>query len=92
MIFEWDPAKAAKNYRKHKVTFAEAAAVFLDPLAVTFDDPDHSEAEDRFITIGHSSRNRLLFVAHTDRKERIRIISARRATRKEAHDYEEGAF
>ena len=92
MIFEWDPAKAAKNYRKHKVTFAEAAAVFLDPLAITFDDPDHSEAEDRFITIGHSRRNQLLFVAHTDRKERIRIISARRATRKETHEYEEGAF
>ncbi|HEX5052819.1 MAG TPA: BrnT family toxin [Planctomycetota bacterium] len=71
MIFEWDPAKAAKNNRKHKVTFAEAATVFLDALAVTFDDPDHSEAERRFITIGHSIRNRLLFVAHTDRKDRI---------------------
>jgi uncharacterized DUF497 family protein len=90
--YEWDPAKAAGNERKHRVSFVEAATVFADPLAVTFDDPDHSSDEDRFITIGHSTAGRLLFVAHADRGARVRIISARKATRNETHDYEEGAF
>lgn len=92
MKYEWDPKKAGRNLRKHNVSFAEATTVFLDPLAVTFDDPDHSVAEKRFITIGHSSADRLLFVAHADRGDRIRIISARKATRKETHAYEEGSF
>ncbi len=92
MIYEWNPRKAADNYRKHRVSFAEAATVFLDPLAVTFNDPDHSSDEDRFITIGHSTADRLLFIAHADREKGIRIISARRATRKETHDYEEGSI
>jgi len=90
--YEWDPAKAARNERKHRVSFVEAATVFVDPLAVTFDDPDHSSDEDRFITIGHSTAGRLLFLAHADRGAGIRIISARKATPREAHDYEEGAF
>lgn len=92
MIYEWDPKKAASNHGKHEVTFAEATTVFRDPLAVTFDDPDHSADEARFITIGHSSGDRLLFVAHADRADRVRIISARKATGKETHEYEEGSF
>lgn len=89
MIYEWDPQKAARNLRKHGVSFEEGT-VFLDPLALTFDDPDHSMGERRFITIGLSTGPRLLFVAHTDRGEdRIRIISARRAKRRENHEYQE---
>ena len=67
MIYEWDPAKAAANERKHGVSFDEAKTVFLDPLAETFDDPDHSADERRFITIGMSTQQRLLFIAHADR-------------------------
>lgn len=89
MLFEWDPEKAEGNLRKHRVTFAEAATVFEDPNAITFDDPDHSRCELRFVTIGTSRFGRLLFVAHTDRSDRIRIISARQATRREGHEYEE---
>jgi uncharacterized protein len=92
MRYEWDPAKAARNERKHRVSFVEAATVFADPLAMTYDDPDHSSDEDRFITIGYSTAGRLLFVAHAERGAGIRIISARKATRKETHDYEEGAL
>ena len=87
MIYEWDAAKASANLRKHKVSFAEAASVFLDPLALSFFDPDHSEEENREITIGISSRKRALFVSHCERDERIRIISARKATRKERLQY-----
>jgi uncharacterized protein len=75
VTFEWDPAKAAANARKHRVSFEEAASVFLDPAALTFLDPDHQ---------------RVLFVAHTDREDRIRLISARQATRREQEQYEEG--
>jgi len=89
MEFEWDEDKAAKNRRKHKVAFAEAATVFGDPLAVTFPDPDHSVEEDRFLTIGTSDRNRVLIVSHTDREDRVRIISARKATPQERRTYEE---
>jgi uncharacterized DUF497 family protein len=88
VIYEWDPAKAAANLRRHKVSFAEAASVFLDPLALTFSDPDCSDEEDREITIGFSSRQRTLFVSHCERGDRIRIISARKATRKERLQYE----
>jgi uncharacterized protein len=87
--FEWDPRKAAQNQRKHGVSFHEAATVFGDSLAVTYDDPDHAATEQRFITKGVSSAGRLLIVAHTDRAENIRIISARRATRRERQQYEE---
>ena len=90
MNYEWDAAKARYNIGKHKVTFEEAATVFLDPLAITFDDPDHSLSERRFITIGWSSQRRVLFVAHAERGiDRIRIITARKATRREQHDYSE---
>jgi uncharacterized protein len=88
VIYEWDGAKASTNLRKHKVSFAEAASVFLDPLALSFFDPDHSDEEDREITIGISSRKRALFVLHCERGGRIRIISARKATRKERLQYE----
>jgi uncharacterized protein len=88
VIYEWDGAKASTNLRKHKVSFAEAASVFLDPLALSFFDPDHSDEEDREITIGISSRKRALFVSHCERGGRIRIISARKATRKERLQYE----
>ena len=90
VIYEWDPGKAADNQRKHGVSFDEAATVFLDPLAETFDDPDHSAEERRFITIGASMQLRLLFVAHADHgTDRVRIISARLATRGETNAYQE---
>ena len=88
MEFEWDPDKAVSNLAKHGVSFQDAATVFGDPLAITYFDPDHSEEEDRFLTFGHSSAGHLLAVSHCDRDERIRIISARRATRKERKAYE----
>jgi uncharacterized protein len=87
--FEWDPLKAARNRRKHGVSFHEAATVFGDPLAITYHDPDHSISEQRFITVGTSNVGRLLIVAHADRAENIRIISARKATLREREDYEE---
>jgi uncharacterized DUF497 family protein len=90
VIFEWDPAKAAANARKHGISFEEAASVFGDPAALTFADPDHSADEERWITIGRSGRQRVIFVAHTERDTRIRIISARPATRREQEQYEEG--
>jgi uncharacterized DUF497 family protein len=90
VILEWDPAKAKANLRDHRVSFEEATTLFLDPLAITYRDPDHSAEEDREITIGHSVRQRILFVCHCQRGERVRIISARKATRKECTQYEEG--
>ena len=79
MQFEWDPEKARQNLNKHGITFDEAVTVLYDPLSATFDDPDHSSGEQRYITVGFSSRNRLLFVAHTERGQNLRIISARLA-------------
>ena len=90
MHFEWDPAKAASNVRKHGVSFDEAGSVFLDPLAVSGSDPDHSHDESRHVTFGVSSLGRLLAVSHTYRPGAIRIISARRVTRAERKIYEEG--
>ena len=90
MTYEWNPAKAAANARKHRVSFEETASVFRDPAALTFLDPDHSETEDRSITIGRSARHQVLFVAHTERGDRISIISPRRATRREQEQGEEG--
>jgi uncharacterized DUF497 family protein len=90
VTYGWHPVKAAANAKKHRVTFEEASSVFLDSLALTFWDPDHSEEEDREITIGRSARQRVLFVAHAGREGRVRIISARRATRREQRQYEEG--
>ena len=90
MEFEWDPKKAERNKRKHDVTFHEAATVFGDQLAITFDDPDHSEDEDRYLTFGQSLFDRLLVVWHTAQGNRIRIINARLMTRQERRIYEEG--
>jgi uncharacterized protein len=87
--FEWDPGKARENRRKHRVSFPEAASVFGDPLALTYPDPDHSLAEQRFITIGLSSAGRVLIVSHADRNENVRIISARKTTQSERKHYEE---
>jgi hypothetical protein len=90
MEFEWNPDKAALNVEKHGVSFQEAATVFNDPLSVTFPDPDHSMGESRYVIIGISRLAQLLVVAHTDRGEKVRIISARKATRQEKRFYEEG--
>jgi uncharacterized DUF497 family protein len=87
--FTWDPRKAAANLRKHGVGFPEAATAFADPLSLTIADPDHSVGEERFVLIGHSERRRLVVVAHVERGELIRIISARSATRPERKTYEE---
>ena len=88
MEFEWDPNKADYNLKRHGVDFTEASTVFNDPLSVTYHDPDHSLDEDRYITIGLSVSNRLLIVAHTDRNEVTRIISAREVTSRERKLYE----
>ena len=88
MDFEWDASKAEINVTRHGVTFDEALTVFGDPLAATIPDPDHSLSESRFVTIGLSSAQRLLVVVHTERGERIRLISAREATRVERRQYE----
>ena len=90
MKFEWENNKAELNLKKHGTSFHEAATVFGDSLAITFDDPDHSIGEYRFITFGLSRFNRLLVVSHTEREGRIRIISARQMTKKERKIYEEG--
>ena len=86
--FEWDAKKAAKNLRKHKVSFIEAATVFGDFLGTTAADPAHSAGEQRYITVGMSSLRRLLMVAHAERGDRIRIISARTLTAREKRAYE----
>jgi len=89
--FEWDSRKAQANQAKHGVSFEEAASVFGDPLALTFDDPDHSAGESRFLTFGLSHNERLVVVVHAERSRNIiRIISARRATRHERGIYEQG--
>jgi uncharacterized DUF497 family protein len=92
MEFEWDEAKADLNEQIHGVSFAEALTVFGDPLALTAFDPDHSDTEDRFLTMGTSVEEHLLVVSHTDRDDRVRIISARKASRRERRDYEDGNF
>jgi uncharacterized DUF497 family protein len=90
VLFDWDKNKAASNFAKHQVSFEEAATVFGNPLSDTFDDPDHSADERRFLIIGHSEMGRLLFVSHTDDGTTIRIISARELTRGEKESYEQG--
>ena len=89
MRFDWDKNKAASNLARHKVSFEEAATVFGNPLSDTFDDPDHSVEEQRFLIIGHSEKGKLLFVSHTDDGETVRIISAREPTRAEREAYEQ---
>jgi uncharacterized DUF497 family protein len=90
MHFEWDPKKARSNFKKHKVSFEEAATALSDPLAATGVDPDHSTDEFRYITFGISERGRLLVIAHTEERDSIRIISARLARKGEQKIYEEG--
>ena len=90
MRFEWDPLKAEANLRKHGVSFDEASTVFGDPLAATVSDPDHSADEARSITIGQSGSHLLVVVAHADRGEVVRIISARRPTLGEKKKYAQG--
>lgn len=90
LSFEWDGKKAKQNLRKQGVSFEEATTVLGDPLSLTIPDPAHSGREERFVTLGRSSRGRLVVVVLTERADRIRIISARRATRRERRSYEEG--
>jgi uncharacterized DUF497 family protein len=87
--FEWDPQKAAANLTKHGVSFEEAATVFGDPLGRIVPDPRHSSGERRFALLGLSESRRLLAVMYAERTNAVRIISARRATRRERRDYEE---
>ena len=90
LSFEWDTSKAKANLVKHAVSFEEASTVFGDPLSLTIPDPAHSQVEDRFIVLGQSHQRKLLVVVHTERGDNIRIISARRASRRERKSYEEG--
>ena len=90
VTFEWDARKAATNFKKHGVTFEDGSSVFFDPLAITYPDPDHSLDERREVTLGYTMKKEMVFVSHCDRGERIRIISARPATRTERRQYEEG--
>ena len=90
MEFEWDENKAAANLSKHGVSFNEAKTVFEDTLYVIFDDPMHSSEEQRYLIIGESARKRILMVAFTERDNVIRLISARKAIRREIENYEEG--
>jgi hypothetical protein len=88
--FEWDRRKAASNSKKHGVSFEDAATAFGDPLSVTIQDPKHSNDEDRFLLLGETQDKKLVVVAHTDRNDTIRIISARPATGRERKEYEKG--
>jgi len=87
--FEWDNQKARSNEKKHGVSFLEGSSLFRDPLFVVFDDPDHSQTENRYIIIGHSSQNRLLIAGYLERAERVRLIWARKTSRRERRIYEE---
>lgn len=89
MLFEWDEEKAEINSKKHKTSFEEAKSVFGDPFAITIDDPDHSEKEQRYIDIGKSVSGKLLVVVYTERGRKTRIISCRKATSSERRIYEE---
>ena len=89
MEFEADPVNAAQNFKKHKVSFEEAASVFGDPMAYTFADPDHSVSEARWLTFGMSGKGRVLAVIYTERRGKVRLISARVATKHERKIYEE---
>ena len=87
--FEWDPAKAQANYRKHGVSFEEAVTALGDPFALLLPDPSHSTEEERYLALGRSDRDRLVVVAFAERPPRTRLISARLATRREPRQYEE---
>jgi hypothetical protein len=86
MDIEFDPAKARSNFLKHKVSFADAEQALRDPMALTIEDPD-SEGERRFVTLGMDAVGRILVVVHTSRDDRIRLISARKASRGEMEQY-----
>ena len=88
LLFEWDPQKAQINQEKHGVSFDEASTTFGDPLSLTIEDPLHSSDEERFVHIGLSHKNRILIVVHTERGDNIRIVSARKATKRERKHYE----
>jgi hypothetical protein len=90
VVYECNAAKARANVQKHGISFDEAATVFLDPLALTYPDPYHVGGEEREITIGYTAGQQVVFVAHCQRGDRVRIISARKATRRERRQYEEG--
>lgn len=90
LIFEWDEKKAKENLKKHGVSFEESTTVFGDLLSFTISDPLHSDEEERFITIGQSYRGRTLVAVHTERGDKIRIISSRLASRRERRHYEKG--
>lgn len=87
---EWDSKKAASNLRKHRISFEEAKSVFVDSLASTWRDDEHSSEEQRFLTIGCSSNGRVLLVGYAERGDRLRIFSARLATKHERKNYEQG--
>jgi uncharacterized protein len=89
VVFRWDAPKEATNLKKHGIDFHEAATVLNDTLSATFPDHEHSILERRFVTVGMSSRRRILVVVHTERGNVIRIVSARRATSHERRFYEE---
>ena len=86
--FEWDDEKAGSNLKKHGISFEEGATIFNDPRIATIFDPDHSEGEERYVSIGVSVQGRLLVVVHAEREERIRLISCRKATKAERKIYE----
>ena len=90
MKLDWEPSKAAANLRKRGVSFQEAGTVFGDPMALTFDDPDHSLGEARFLTFGISRAHKLLIFSYTERGDVTRIISARKMSRQERDIYENG--
>src|SRR5260370_34991895 len=92
IAFEWDPKKETTNRRKHKVGFTEAIVVFSGPISLTIPDPDQTSGEERWVIIGISSSQRPLVVIHTIKSDKIRLISARAATRHERRNYEEGCF
>jgi hypothetical protein len=89
MKITWDPAKAESNFRKHKIRFSDAEAVLFDPMALTIED-ETAQSEERFVSVGADALNRVVVVVYTYRGEDIRLISARRATRRERKSYEEG--
>jgi hypothetical protein len=91
LLFEWDPNKAKENLEIHGVSFDEAGTAFRDTLSLAIYDPLHSEEEDRFVLLGNSYKDRLLVVVHTVRGDNIRLISARKASKKERKQYEENA-
>jgi hypothetical protein len=90
LIFEWDEYKANENLKNHRVSFEEAKTIFNDPFLWTFPDPDHSDREQRYLSIGRSARGRVLMVCHTEREGNIRLINGRKATGRERRAYEQG--